>query len=57
MEFYARYAHKELWHGPALWHVHETHHRPGARAVFEFNDIFGSVVVKLGFFRAFFNFN
>jgi hypothetical protein len=41
MEYYARYAHKELWHGPSLWHVHQTHHVHDKESIVEFNDIFG----------------
>lgn len=40
MEYYARFAHREWWHGPALWWVHTTHHMPG-KAAFELNDVFG----------------
>ncbi|CAH2080354.1 unnamed protein product [Thlaspi arvense] len=27
MEFWARWAHRALWHA-SLWHMHESHHRP-----------------------------
>ena len=40
MEFYARWAHRDLWHGPSLWHIHKTHHVQ-ERGLFEFNDVFG----------------
>lgn len=40
MEFYARWAHKVLWHGPSMWHIHKTHHVQ-EKGFFEFNDIFG----------------
>lgn len=56
MEFYARYAHKHLWHGPwwsmtskyrrewnkRIWLLHESHHLPREGA-FEANDIFALV--------------
>jgi hypothetical protein len=38
MEFWARWAHKALWHA-SLWHMHESHHRP-REGPFELNDIF-----------------
>nr|QKN89227.1 beta carotene hydroxylase rhodoxanthin synthase [Lonicera hybrid cultivar] len=37
MEFWARWTHKELWHA-SLWHMHESHHRPGD-GPFELNDV------------------
>jgi len=56
MEFYARYAHKHLWHGPwwsmtskyrrewnrPIWLLHESHHLPREGA-FEANDVFALV--------------
>lgn len=45
MEFYARWSHRELWHGPALWAVHKTHHgeryKGAGLGLFELNDVFG----------------
>ncbi|KAJ3682051.1 hypothetical protein LUZ60_014624 [Juncus effusus] len=38
MEFWARWAHKALWHD-SLWHMHESHHRP-RDGPFELNDVF-----------------
>lgn len=38
MEFWARWAHRALWHA-SLWHMHESHHRP-REGPFELNDIF-----------------
>ncbi|XP_048140896.1 beta-carotene hydroxylase 2, chloroplastic-like isoform X2 [Rhodamnia argentea] len=38
MEFWARWAHRELWHA-SLWHMHESHHRP-REGPFELNDVF-----------------
>nr|QBC36229.1 beta-carotene hydroxylase 2 [Petunia x hybrida] len=38
MEYWARWAHKALWHD-SLWHMHESHHRPREGA-FELNDVF-----------------
>ncbi|GAB2265158.1 Phospholipase A2 crotoxin acid subunit CA [Dionaea muscipula] len=38
MEFWARWAHRALWHA-SLWHMHESHHRPRDGA-FELNDVF-----------------
>ncbi|KAK4363034.1 hypothetical protein RND71_018275 [Anisodus tanguticus] len=37
-EFWARWAHRALWHA-SLWHMHESHHRP-REGPFELNDIF-----------------
>lgn len=56
MEFYARYAHKHLWHGSwwsmsskyrrewnkPIWLLHESHHLPREGA-FEANDVFALV--------------
>jgi len=41
MEFWARWAHRALWHA-SLWHMHESHHRPRDGA-FELNDVFAIV--------------
>eukprot|EP00897_Mesotaenium_endlicherianum_P000580 jgi/Mesen1/10522/ME000083S10031 len=38
MEYWARWAHKALWHA-SLWNMHESHHRP-REGPFELNDIF-----------------
>ncbi|KAI6702085.1 hypothetical protein NL676_011221 [Syzygium grande] len=38
MEFWARWAHRELWHA-SLWHMHESHHQP-REGPFELNDVF-----------------
>lgn len=38
MEFWARWAHKALWHA-SLWHMHESHHKP-REGPFELNDVF-----------------
>lgn len=38
MEFWARWAHRALWHD-SLWHMHESHHKP-RDGPFELNDIF-----------------
>ncbi|KAL4297330.1 hypothetical protein GQ457_12G006900 [Hibiscus cannabinus] len=41
MEFWARWAHRALWHA-SLWHMHESHHRPREGA-FELNDVFAII--------------
>ncbi|CAK7338752.1 unnamed protein product [Dovyalis caffra] len=41
MEFWARWAHKSLWHA-SLWHMHESHHRP-RDGPFELNDVFAII--------------
>ncbi|PAN51854.1 hypothetical protein PAHAL_9G624800 [Panicum hallii] len=41
MEFWARWAHRALWHA-SLWHMHESHHRPHD-GPFELNDVFAIV--------------
>lgn len=41
MEFWARWAHKALWHA-SLWHMHESHHKPREGA-FELNDVFAII--------------
>ncbi|XP_022141331.1 beta-carotene hydroxylase 2, chloroplastic [Momordica charantia] len=38
MEFWARWAHRALWHA-SLWHMHESHHKP-REGPFELNDVF-----------------
>ncbi|XP_062030457.1 beta-carotene hydroxylase 2, chloroplastic-like [Rosa rugosa] len=38
MEFWARWAHRALWHA-SLWQMHESHHRP-RDGPFEINDVF-----------------
>ncbi|GAB2294003.1 Phospholipase A2 crotoxin acid subunit CA [Dionaea muscipula] len=56
MEFWARWAHKALWHA-SLWHMHESHHRP-REGPFELNDVFAIVnavpaiaLLSYGFFH------
>ncbi|CAI9771935.1 unnamed protein product [Fraxinus pennsylvanica] len=41
MEFWARWAHRALWHA-SMWHVHESHHRP-REGPFELNDVFAMI--------------
>lgn len=41
MEFWARWAHKALWHA-SLWHMHESHHKP-REGPFELNDVFAII--------------
>ncbi|XP_039780230.1 beta-carotene 3-hydroxylase, chloroplastic-like [Panicum virgatum] len=41
MEFWARWAHRSLWHA-SLWHMHESHHRP-RDGPFELNDVFAII--------------
>ena len=41
MEFWARWAHKSLWHA-SLWEMHESHHRP-REGPFEVNDVFAVI--------------
>ncbi|BBN01596.1 beta-carotene 3-hydroxylase [Marchantia polymorpha subsp. ruderalis] len=41
MEYWARWAHKALWHA-SLWNMHESHHRP-REGPFEMNDIFAII--------------
>jgi hypothetical protein len=41
MEFWARWAHRALWHA-SLWHMHESHDRP-REGPFELNDVFSIV--------------
>ncbi|CAA2991770.1 beta-carotene hydroxylase 2, chloroplastic-like [Olea europaea subsp. europaea] len=56
MEFWARWAHRALWHA-SLWHMHESHHRP-REGPFELNDIFAIInavpaiaLLSYGFFH------
>ncbi|XP_041015898.1 beta-carotene hydroxylase 2, chloroplastic-like [Juglans microcarpa x Juglans regia] len=56
MEFWARWAHKALWHA-SLWHMHESHHRP-REGPFELNDVFAIInavpaigLLSYGFFH------
>jgi hypothetical protein len=56
MEFWARWAHRALWHA-SLWHMHESHHRP-RDGPFELNDVFAIVnavpamaLLAFGFFN------
>uniref|UniRef100_A0A6N2KVF8 beta-carotene 3-hydroxylase n=1 Tax=Salix viminalis TaxID=40686 RepID=A0A6N2KVF8_SALVM len=41
MEFWARWAHRALWHA-SLWHMHKSHHRP-RNVPFELNDVFAII--------------
>ncbi|KAL6882689.1 hypothetical protein ACP4OV_011379 [Aristida adscensionis] len=41
MEFWARWAHRALWHA-SLWHMHESHHRQ-REGPFELNDVFAII--------------
>ncbi|OEL14163.1 Beta-carotene 3-hydroxylase, chloroplastic [Dichanthelium oligosanthes] len=56
MEFWARWAHRALWHA-SLWHMHESHHRP-REGPFELNDVFAIInavpaiaLLNYGFFH------
>ncbi|KAL6581489.1 Phospholipase A2 crotoxin acid subunit CA [Orobanche minor] len=56
MEFWARWAHKSLWHA-SLWHMHESHHKP-REGPFELNDVFAIInavpaiaLLSYGFFH------
>ncbi|XP_024027549.1 beta-carotene hydroxylase 2, chloroplastic [Morus notabilis] len=56
MEFWARWAHRALWHA-SLWNMHESHHRP-REGPFELNDVFAIVnavpaiaLLSYGFFH------
>nr|C3VEQ1.1 RecName: Full=Beta-carotene 3-hydroxylase, chloroplastic; Short=OgHYB; AltName: Full=Beta-carotene hydroxylase; Flags: Precursor [Oncidium hybrid cultivar]ACP27626.1 beta-carotene hydroxylase [Oncidium hybrid cultivar] len=61
MEYWARWAHRALWH-TSLWHMHESHHRP-RDGPFELNDVFALInafpavaLLAFGFFhRGFFS--
>ncbi|KAM3735946.1 hypothetical protein ACB098_10G125900 [Castanea mollissima] len=41
MEYWARWAHRALWHA-SLWPMHESHHRP-REGPFELNDVFAMI--------------
>ncbi|XP_062074410.1 beta-carotene hydroxylase 2, chloroplastic-like [Humulus lupulus] len=41
MEFWARWAHRALWHA-SLWQMHKSHHRP-RDGPFEHNDVFALI--------------
>lgn len=41
MEYWARWAHKALWHA-SLWNMHESHHKP-REGPFELNDVFAII--------------
>nr|ACN86365.1 beta-carotene hydroxylase [Diospyros kaki]ACT52160.1 beta-carotene hydroxylase [Diospyros kaki] len=56
MEFWARWAHRALWHA-SLWHMHESHHKP-IEGPFELNDVFAIInavpaiaLLSYGFFH------
>ncbi|KAL1069371.1 hypothetical protein V6Z11_D12G261500 [Gossypium hirsutum] len=56
MEYWARWAHRALWHA-SLWHMHESHHR-AREGAFELNDAFAVVnalpaiaLLSYGFFN------
>ncbi|CAH2077952.1 unnamed protein product [Thlaspi arvense] len=56
MEFWARWAHKALWHA-SLWNMHESHHKP-REGPFELNDVFAIInavpaiaLLSYGFFH------
>ncbi|ESQ54733.1 hypothetical protein EUTSA_v10025794mg [Eutrema salsugineum] len=56
MEFWARWAHRALWHA-SLWNMHESHHKP-REGPFELNDVFAIVnavpaiaLLSYGFFN------
>ncbi|CAK9208883.1 unnamed protein product [Sphagnum troendelagicum] len=56
MEFWARWAHRALWH-ESLWNMHESHHKP-REGPFELNDIFAIInavpaisLMAIGFFN------
>lgn len=56
MEFWARWAHRALWHA-SLWNMHESHHRP-RDGPFELNDVFAIInavpaigLMSYGFFH------
>ncbi|XP_078438171.1 beta-carotene hydroxylase 2, chloroplastic-like [Wolffia australiana] len=56
MEFWAKWAHRALWHA-SLWEMHESHHRP-REGPFEVNDVFAVVnavpaisLLNYGFFH------
>mmetsp|Transcript_55674 Transcript_55674/g.148033 ORF Transcript_55674/g.148033 Transcript_55674/m.148033 type:complete len:241 (+) Transcript_55674:67-789(+) len=51
MEYYARFAHRSLWHGPESsrwWLIHRTHHTHKSESdVFELNDIYSLINIPL----------
>jgi hypothetical protein len=56
MEFWARWAHRALWHA-SLWNMHESHHK-AREGPFELNDIFAIInavpaitLMAFGFFN------
>ncbi|KAK8520979.1 hypothetical protein V6N12_004899 [Hibiscus sabdariffa] len=56
MEYWARWAHRALWHA-SLWHMHESHHR-AREGAFELNDVFALInaapaiaLLSYGFFN------
>ncbi|CAM8934752.1 unnamed protein product [Rhodiola kirilowii] len=56
MEFWARWAHRSLWHA-SLWHMHQSHHLP-RDGLFELNDVFAIInavpaiaLLAFGFFN------
>ncbi|KAF5732385.1 beta-carotene hydroxylase [Tripterygium wilfordii] len=56
MEFWARWAHRALWHA-SLWDMHESHHKP-REGPFELNDVFAIInavpaiaLLSYGFFH------
>ncbi|XP_031477826.1 beta-carotene hydroxylase 2, chloroplastic-like [Nymphaea colorata] len=56
MEFWARWAHRALWHA-SMWAMHESHHRP-REGPFELNDVFAIInavpaiaLLHFGFFH------
>ncbi|KAG6579527.1 Beta-carotene 3-hydroxylase 1, chloroplastic, partial [Cucurbita argyrosperma subsp. sororia] len=56
MEFWARWAHKQLWHD-SLWNMHKSHHR-ARNGPFELNDVFAIInavpaiaLLSFGFFH------
>ncbi|XP_020591070.1 beta-carotene 3-hydroxylase, chloroplastic-like isoform X2 [Phalaenopsis equestris] len=61
MEYWARWAHRALWHA-SLWPMHKSHHRP-REGPFEVNDVFAIInaipaiaLLSFGFFhRGFFS--
>lgn len=57
MEYWARWAHKALWHD-SLWNMHESHHKP-REGPFEMNDVFAIInavpaiaLMAYGFFNS-----
>ncbi|KAG0565340.1 hypothetical protein KC19_8G183500 [Ceratodon purpureus] len=57
MEYWARWAHKALWHD-SLWNMHESHHKP-REGPFEMNDVFAIInavpaiaLMAYGFFHS-----